>query len=88
MNVQLKDAAREVVQRARAGDQVAVAHITRIRDGATAGNPVLKETANAIKGYIKANPVRKTDSRWGSEVSVNTNPQAQEAVWKARTSSP
>jgi hypothetical protein len=88
MNAQLADAAREVVMRARAGDQVAIAHIARVRDGAKAGNPVLKESEKAIEQFIAKHPARDTTARWGAEVSVNTNPKAQQALWKARASSP
>lgn len=88
MNVALQDAARETVMRARAGDQVAIAHIARVRDGAKAGNPVLKETKKAFEAFIAKNPARDTTARWGAELSVNTNPKAQTALWKARASSP
>ncbi len=87
MNAVLQDAAREVVMRSRAGDQVAIAHIARVRDGAKAGNPALKETKKAIEQFIAKHPVRDS-ARWGAELSVNTNPQAQTALWKARASSP
>lgn len=87
MTPQLLDAAREVVVRSRAGDQVAIAHIARVRDGAKAGNPVLKETEKAIAAYIKKHPQRET-SRWGAELSDITNPVAQQSLWKARACVP
>lgn len=85
---QAADGIREVVERARARDQVAIAHIVRVREGAKAGNPRLQATEKAILAYTKAHPVSKTNSRWGAEVSVNTNPQAQQALWKARACIP
>ena len=85
---QFQDAVREVVERARAGDQVAIAHIARVRDGAKKGDETLKATETAIAAYCKAHPVRTTDSRWGADTSVNTNPRAQQAIWKARECSP
>ena len=88
MTPQQLNAVREVVQRSRAGDQVAMAHIAKVHEGAKEGNETLKKTAAAIEAYCKANPVRKTDSRWGADVSVNTNPRAQQALWKARASAP
>ena len=88
MTQTLQDAAREVVARARAGDQVAMAHIARVHAGATAGDKKLQESERAIGDYINQHPVSKTDARWGADVSVNTNPQAQQALWMARESSP
>lgn len=88
MTAQFQDAVREVVERARAGDQVAIAHIAKVHEGAKEGNEALKKTEQAINDYCKAHPIRRTDCRWGAEVSVNTNPRAQQAVWKARNSSP
>lgn len=87
MTAQLQDAAREVVTRARAGDQVAIAHIAQVREGAKKGDEQLKASKKAIEQYIAKHPVRDTD-RWGAEVSVNTNPRAQQALWKARGSAP
>lgn len=84
----LQDAVRAVVTRSRAGDQVAIAHIARVREGAKAGNPVLKETEKAIAAFIKKHPASDTSARWGAEASVNTNPKAQAALWKARASKP
>jgi len=84
----LQNAAREVVMRARAGDQVAIAHIVKVHEGAKAGDVRLQQTEEAIKAFVKANPVRKCDARWGAEVSVNTNPVAQQSAWKARASTP
>lgn len=88
MNAAILDAAREVSERARAGDQVAIAHIARVRDGAKEGDEKLKKTAKAIEEYCNAHPVSTTESRWGAETSVNTNPKAQQALWKARGSTP
>lgn len=82
------DAIREVVDRARAGDQVAIAHIVQVREGAKDGDERLKKTRDAINDYIKKHPVSKTNARWGAEASVDTNPRAQLAVWKARDCSP
>lgn len=87
MNPQLADAAREVVMRSRAGDQVAMAHIVRVHEGAKAGNKTLKATSDAIHAYCKKHPIRAS-ARWGAEASDITNPQAQQALWKARASAP
>ena len=84
----LENAAREVVMRARAGDQVAIAHIVKVHEGAKAGDKRLQASQAAIEAFIKANPVRECDARWGAEVSVNTNPAAQASIWKARASAP
>lgn len=55
------EAAKEVVQRARAGDQNAMAMIVAVRDSAIQGSQRAQEAQRAILDYIRANPVSVTD---------------------------
>lgn len=53
----IPEAARELVDRSRAGDQNATAMIVQVRKGAKKGNSRALETVKCIKKYISENPV-------------------------------
>lgn len=50
------EASRDVVERARAGDQVAMAIIAEVRDNAKRGDARAKYTADVMRRYIADNP--------------------------------
>ncbi len=52
------DDAASVVERARCGDQVAIAIITKVRKRAEAGDELAKASLEAIKAYCTKNQVR------------------------------
>lgn len=52
----ISDGAAQLVERARAGDQNALAMICEIRDRAKAGNPRAKKSFQALEHFIKQNP--------------------------------
>lgn len=53
---QLFEAARDVVERARAGDQVAMAILAQVRDNAKAGDARAKASFLIMERYIAKNP--------------------------------
>lgn len=53
---QLFEAARDVVERARAGDQVAMAILAQVRDNAKAGDARAKASFRIMERYIARNP--------------------------------
>lgn len=57
----LDEAAKDLVDRSRAGDQNAIAMICEIRDNAARGEKRAKATHDAIGQYIKSNPVSVGD---------------------------
>lgn len=77
---------RSVVERARSGDQVAMALITEVGKQAKTGNKKARKSAQLIQRYITANPA--SDMAGEADLSVNTNPQAQLAIWKAQKAKP
>lgn len=79
------DEIRSVVERARSGDQIAMALITETGKQAKAGNRKARQSAALIQRYIKGNP---PSAMAGEAVSVNTNPAAQLAIWKAQKAPP
>ena len=56
------DAAKEVVERARAGDQNAMGMIAAVRDSAIKGSPRARESQRAILEYIRSHPVQVADA--------------------------
>jgi hypothetical protein len=54
----VQQAARELVERARQGDQIAIASISIVTKQAKQGNPKSKVAYQAIETYIKKNPVK------------------------------
>lgn len=76
----LESTVRDVVQRAREGDQVVMALLAVTRDSAKSGNPNARMSARLINRFIKKNPPR---SRIGAEVSAGTksDPKAVYAIW-------
>jgi hypothetical protein len=59
--------AKQLVQRARAGDQNAMAMIAQVGSNARAGNQTARSAFSLIKQYISENPVQMTNSM-GAEV--------------------
>lgn len=54
----IENAARDVVERTRAGDQVAMALLARVRDNAKSGDPKARKSLKAIERYIRKHPPR------------------------------
>lgn len=82
---QRQEAARDIVERARNHDQVAMGILAMVRDNAKQGNPVAQQSLRAIERYISKNPAADI----GSEVSDITNPHASGALialWQKPTS--
>lgn len=78
-NQKRQDAARDVVERARAGDQVAMGILAMVRDNAKRGEPTAQQSYRAIERYIKRNP----PTGIGAEASDITHPKALQALWAA-----
>lgn len=81
-----KEGVREIVERARSGDQVAMALIIECRKQAEQGNRTAKKRCKEIERYIDKNP--PSTMAGDTKLSVNTNPQAQSAVWRLRNAEP
>jgi hypothetical protein len=77
---------RQIVERARAGDQVAMALIDQTRQQADRGNKKAQHSRKLIKQYLKKH--RPSTIAGDLLPSVNTNPAAQTALWKAQKASP
>jgi hypothetical protein len=60
-----KEGAKELVERARAGDQVARAIIGMTGENARSGHPVAKKGYTYILDYIKKNPIKSIKTRYG-----------------------
>lgn len=75
-NHQRQDAARDVVERARSGDQVAMGILAMVRDNAKKGDAKAMQSFRAINRYISKNPPNSI----GAEVSDITNPNASKAI--------
>ncbi len=60
-------AAGELVERSRAGDQVAMAIITLVGQGAKKGDPKFKDSFKLLGDYIKKNPV---GSMHGEDIAI------------------
>lgn len=76
---------RQIVERARAGDQVAMALIDQTRRQAEKGNKKAKQSRKLIEQYIKRNP---PSTMAGDALSDVTNPAAQAALWQHRADAP
>lgn len=81
---------RSIVERARAGDQVAMALIVETRKQAAAGNRKAQQSKRLLEQYIDKYPA---SAMAGDEASASTNqektdPLAQQALWKARKTTP
>lgn len=77
-----QDASRDVVERARSGDQVAMGILAMVRDNAKKGDPKAQQSLRALQKYIDKNPPIAI----GTEASDITSPHASQAVaalWKA-----
>lgn len=73
---------RQVVERARAGDQVAMALIDQVRQQAEKGNAKAKRSRKQIAAYIKKHPA--STMAGDVRLSASTNPQAQMALWQTQ----
>jgi hypothetical protein len=62
----LQDAAKQLVERARSGDQIAMALITEAKRAAEAGSARAKAAIAALTAYVKAHPVVHGDA-FGAE---------------------
>lgn len=67
--VTIQSAARELVDRARAGDQNAMGMIVRVRENAEKGVPRAVAAREAVMKYIRANPIPTKPSVIGAEVA-------------------
>lgn len=75
-----REIARQLVNRAREGDQNAAAIIVVARENAAKGNPKAQEAIRLIREYIDKNPM----SDVGAEVKTDrTHPRNWAAVWLA-----
>lgn len=72
---QIQEAARDVVERVRAGDQVAMGILAMVRDNAKTGNKRAQKSLRAIQKYIDSHP----DASMGYETG-NTN-QGAAILW-------
>lgn len=86
MTSALEEQVRDVVERARAGDQVAMGILAEVRDNSARGMRKAKESAKLINVYIKAHPVSTMGGEDPLTVSVNTNPAALSALWTSPVS--
>lgn len=79
---QQREAARALVKRARAGDQIAMAMLSQTKKKADAGSPVAAAALMHVKEYIHANP---TNGSFGNELSVSsrTDPNFWGSIWLA-----
>ncbi len=76
-----QDASRDVVERARSGDQVAMGILAMVRDNAKKGDPRAQQSLRSLEKYISKNPPIAI----GTEASDITSPhatQATAALWK------
>lgn len=83
--------ARDVVERARAGDQVAMGILVEVRDNAKRGNRKAQESSRVITQYIKTHPQGVMGAEAPVAASGNTNPpqdvqvtdpKALSALWR------
>ena len=80
----MSEGIREIVERARSGDQVAMALLIETSKQADKGNRVAKKRRKQIQKYIKAHP----PSTMAGEVLERSNPKAQAKLWSARKNKP
>jgi len=81
-----KEGVREIVERCRAGDQVAMALIIETRKQAEQGNKLAQKRRKEIDKYIAKHPPSTVAG--DERLSVNTNPKAQLTLWSVRKSDP
>lgn len=78
--------ARSIVERSRSGDQVAMALIIEAVKQGKRGNRAAKRSAAMMQRYVDKHP---PSAMAGDTLpSVNTNPKAQLAVWRAQKADP
>lgn len=75
---------RGIVERVRAGDQVAMAIMCQVRDRAAKGDAKAKQSQKLFAAYLKKNKI----STMGDEVSDITNPKAFQDLWTAHRETP
>lgn len=81
-NVERQNAARDVVLRARAGDQVAMGILAMVRDNARKRDPKAQQSLRAIERYISKNPNNSIGSEKALSGSTNPlAPLANKAIW-------
>ncbi len=72
--------ASDVVERARAGDQVAMGLMAQVRDRAKQGNPRAVQSLRAMQRYIAKNPP-VTIGKEASGTTSPLSPLASKAIW-------
>lgn len=77
---------RELVERSRAGDQVAMALIEQTAKAAKNGNSKAKRAAKAIQKYIASHPPSTMAGE--TKTAVTSNPAAQRFLWENRQAAP
>lgn len=77
---------REIVERCRAGDQVAMALLIETRKQAEQGNKVAQKRKKQIDKYIAKHP--PSTMAGDKRLSVDTSPAAQAALWRTRAADP
>lgn len=75
-----QNAARDVVERARSGDQVAMGILAVVRDNAKAGQETARQSLRAIEKYIRAHPPIAI----GRKRMSADRPDAATALWQDR----
>lgn len=80
--------ARSIVERSRAGDQIAMALIIEAVKQSKAGNRKARRSVEVIQRYVDKHPPSSMAGDVETLPSVDTNPQAQSALWKARSADP
>ncbi len=82
----MTDVAFEVVERARAGDQVAMAIMAEVRDKAAKGDRQARRTAGQIQEYIKKHPPMHFGADrlvLNTNKMIGANQKALQVLWSA-----
>lgn len=77
-----QNAARDVVERARSGDQVAMGILAMVRDNAKKGDPKAQQSLRALEKYINKNPPNVIGTE-ASDITSPHAPQAAAALWRS-----
>jgi hypothetical protein len=80
--------ARSLVERSRAGDQVAMALIIETVKQAKRGNKTARRSQHLIQRYVDKHPPSDMAGESGSSVNTSTDPKAQLALWTAQKRDP
>jgi hypothetical protein len=77
-----QEGAKELVERARANDQNAMATLVMVGQNARAGNPVAKSAYKHVMDYINANPAGPVKTKYGigaeTQAALSQIPQVQD----------